>query len=210
MAGLEIVLPTNFRNPLLPKVPVSGFRDNFNRADTVSGLGETSEEWKSWENFTGINSTLRGRISGGRAVSNRQAGGWSADVVDAQSPNGTLKATLVAAGNKWGGLTLRASKNTDFITLMLRSTTTNTQLSLNKKVDNVGSVVATAAVPDLATEGSVFEVIMAGPNITVLRNGVIVIPTQTIPEFTTATRHGLYWVELTDGVAWDDIQFIAE
>jgi len=212
MTGFEIVVPVSFNNALLETVPVYGFSDNFNRADNPNGLGYTSGENKPWKRYNGLTAF------GGRVVSNRAVpydvtgaanGAWGAEVVNANAANGTLKATLVTAGSKFGGLTFRASSNVDFLTLMMRTTGSNSTLVLAKKVANTTTTVATSATQGIATDGSVFEIVLSGTSITVKCNGVVVIPTQTVTELAGNTEHGLYFNQGSMDMVWDDVSFTA-
>lgn len=212
MSGLEIVLPLNFNNALLETVPVYGFVDNFNRADNANGLGFTSGEGKAWKRYYGL-TAFGARVIGSRAVpydvTAAANGAWGAEVVNANAANGTLKATLVTAGSKFGGLTFRAASNTNFLSLILRTTETNSTLTLNKKVANVTTAVATSSVQGLATDGAVFEVSLSGTSVTVKCNSVVVIPTQTITELASNTEHGLYFNQNSMDMVWDDVSFTA-
>lgn len=209
MAGLEIILPTNFYNPLLPTVPVYGFKDTFNRADNSTGLGYTSAEGKPWERLQGLNA-FGAKLTGNKAVPYDISGNsaaWAAEVVDAQTANGTLKATLVTPGSLAGGLTFRAASNVDFLTLMMRSTSTNSSLVLAKKVAGVTTTIATSASQGLGVAGAVIEVVLSGTSVTVKVNGTTAIATQTVTEQVANTKHGLYLTQVSLDMAWDDVSF---
>lgn len=209
MAGLEIVLNTTFNNPLLPTVPVYGFSDNFNRADNATGLGVTSGEAKAWQRIYGSNA-FGAKLVGNKAVPDDISGvanAWGAEVVDAKASDGTLRATLVSPGSRSGGLIFRATSNVDFLTLMMRSTASNSSLVLSKKVNNTSTTVAISSVQGLATAGAVFEVVLSGSSVTVKKDGVVVIPTQAITEQAANTKHGLYLTQTSLDMAWDDVSF---
>lgn len=202
---MDIVLATVFNNPLLPRIPVPGFTDNFNR---VSGdpLGFTSAESKPW-NIVALTGSPVWQISSDGAASLAAASsGLNVAVVDGMSGNGTLVATAKALGTqRRGGLAFRYQDIDNH--LAIYQATSGGFLNLYKRI---GGATATSIATSTYTpvDGDVYSVVLAGSSITVKVNGNSIM-TATETAFSGATYHGLYGSKDALGMRWDDISFSA-
>lgn len=216
----EIVMPTLFNNPRLKQEtppPVLIASDDFARADiayppAVGSMGVTSFGDKTWtRQSNGSQTNFGGRIVGGKAgvVGNvTSTGARTFMVADFGLADGSYSLRYVS-GLKDNTIAMVAryvdSGNFIFVT------TVGTKWALYKRVAFAGVQVYTAAgLPDIA-DGDVLKLVLNGSSVTLVVNGVAT-PTQTIADFTTATKYGFGATmpvadTQTPLVYWDDPTF---
>jgi hypothetical protein len=156
---------------------------------------------------TGTNTPTWSIVSN-RAVLTNLSATTSFIAVDAGASDGTYTATLASAGTSHaGGLGIRISDFNNLLFLTTRVSSGNNLYSLQRKVAGTTTVLQTASSVDSA-DGDVIQVILAGLNIRVKVNGVEII-NQTVADFSTLTKFGLYGSSGNYDVQWDDVSFMA-
>lgn len=203
---MDIVLNTIFNNPNLPKIPIYGFSDDFNRpaADT---LGLTAEG-KSWVVRDGGSSTsVWGTTGSGTAKMKSATTSTHTAVVDAGVANGRLVAKLknfnTALSSNRYGLAFRAQSMTSYF--YIESTYPSaTQLIVRKTFGGSSVTLGTTGVSP--TAGDEIAVVLDGPSITIEINGVPKL-TVTDADLVAETRHGMFAFAGADA-EWDSIKFI--
>lgn len=202
--GLEIVVNSLFTNANLLTVPVLGFSDNFNRANSAS-LGLTSKDQKQWM----LTGQIKCSIDGNQAVVVSTTGRGGA-LVDAGSPNGTFRATFVSAGAAAGpGLALRSSiTGRETLWLHAGMFAGNLHYALFTQSGTGGKTLLQEATSKNAAAGDVITAVLAGSSVKVSVNGAELIST-TDPKFTAQTLFGIFGDGATVGARWDDISFTA-
>lgn len=203
----DIVLDTVFNNPLLPKVQIPGFLDDFTRPDSLT-LGATSREGRPWQTITTSQTPVRGTISGNKAVCGSGANA-TPEIVDGMASDGIITVTHSVVGTRQTGVVFRLIDKDNYCRISARASSTNFHWILHKVVN--GSVIQVALSTTIeSADGQNVSIEMNGTQITVLINGVAPFPTQTIPEMVDATKHGYYWgASVSGGAAWDLIHFEA-
>ena len=198
---MDIVMNTSFANSLLPRAPMPGFSDNFDRA--VAPLGATSGEGRAWQYFSNGEAPLWRTSSGGTAVLVSGAA-LNAAVVDALASNGTYKVTAASLGsNRRGGPALRFRDMDNH--LFLWQPAPADPIALYKRVGGTATRIGEAGsyVP---TNGDVYTVELSGPNVIVKVNGTTRI-TAIEPALQGETRFGLIGTSSALQMGWDDISF---
>lgn len=184
MSGIDIVLNTVFNNPSLPKVPIYGFYDDFERPD--GPLGVTSREVKTWNEHPYPGTDIEAVISGG-AVQSTGTTGWNVVTVDAKAPNGIFRTSMSNIDANSGiRVALRVTNATNFVFVRF---TTGGVLRLESLISGVGTIIASSAPLEEHTNG-VIEAVLDGPLISVKWNGEEVIPPTTVSALTGNTQHG--------------------
>lgn len=203
---MDIVLNTVFNNPNLPKIPIYGFNDDFNRsaADTLGSTAE-GKPWVTLDAGSAVGTW--GTTGNGTAKMKSAASQTHTAVVDALASDGQLVAKLARfdadlTGNRYG-LAVRFQDMQNYI--VLETTKGVPQLTLRKYVGGTSSTVQASTL--YPAPGDTITVELDGTTVTVLLNGATAL-TATVPEFTTQTRHGMFAFAGSDA-EWDSVQFVA-
>lgn len=202
---MRITLNGNPTNAKLPTKHLPGFTDNFNRA-SADTLG-TTDDAKFWEIVDSSSTpSVWGTTGTGTATMKSATAGFRLAVVDSLSSDGTLTArvsSITGTATKRFGLSVRATDSNNNIQIAPASSTDH-RLRVTKRVAGVATAL-TGNGPELVA-GDIVSVVLSGASIIVKVNGVQMISV-SVPEFTTATKHGLY---AFSGVAaeWDYINFV--
>ena len=198
----DIVLNTVFNNPLLPSVPVYGFFDDFNRANTTA-LGVTSGEGKTWDELGGT-----WEIVDNTAHLTALTSTVSYPTVDALRADGTLTTTVAQIGDAAGGLVARFVDTDNWVRLSFRQSSGVNRLVLQTRVAGGSTVVAgTSAADKVTANGSVIGLVLSGSTASVTLNGETVISSVSVPSTVMSTRHGFYGASATSGIYYNDIRF---
>lgn len=200
-----IVLNKSTTNPAIPKVPVRGFSDGFNRPN-ASTLG-TTPGGKPWEILGSAGNTWQiiNNAAGGLTLS----GVASYPVLDAQTSNGTYRVTLSEASLAAGGLSMRVKDGSNMLRLAFRVSNGNNTLRLEQFEDGVMTALATSAGPVLkAGTRYVIDVIFDGTLVSVKVDGVAQIAPVTATKYAAETRFGFYGVPSDPGIRYDAVEFI--
>lgn len=154
--------------------------DNFNRADTTSGLGTPSDGGSAWVALSGV-----WGISSNQAY--ESAGGpHSVAVLDSGTADVTVQMTLTAVGGNNAGVVARASDDNNYLLLAIYGGNT---LEIYRR--DAGSFVSLLApVTSAYAAGDVFKLTVNGTSVTAYQNGVSK-GTVTSAFNQTATKHGL-------------------
>lgn len=197
-----IVLNKSTTSPAIPKVPVRGFSDGFNRSN-ASTLGSG----KPWEILGSAGNTWQ--------IINNAAGGLSLSgiasypVPDAQAPDGIYRVTIGEASLAAGGLSMRVKDGSNMLRLAFRVANGNNTLRLEQIDDDVMTALATSAGPVLkAGTRYVLEVIFDGTLISVKVYGATQIAPVRVSKYATETRFGFYVVPTDPGIRYDTVEFI--
>lgn len=203
---MDIVLNTIFNNPNLPKIPIYGFTDDFNRA-VADTLGVTAEgkQWVTLDAGSAVG--IWGTTGNGTAKMKSAASQTHTAVVDAGASDGRLVAKLAnfntALSSNRYGLAFRVQSMTSY--LYVESVYPSTApLQVRKTFGGSSVTLGTTGVSP--TAGDEIAVVLDGPNITIEINGVPRL-TVTEPELVDVTRHGMFAFAGSDA-EWDSIQFI--
>ena len=202
---MDIVLNTNFNNPNLPVVAIPGIVDSFNRpAADILGVTEDSKTWEILN--SGTTSSVWGTYGDGTAGMKDSSSQYHLAVADALSSNGTLTAVLetVDGSTRRPGLAVRVVDNDNWINIAPISNTDN-RVRVTTRVAGISTSDAT--IGPVMEAGDTLTVVLDGPSITVMVNGVQVI-TASDPNHINATKHGLYAFTGAIGT-WDSIEFVA-
>lgn len=197
-----IVLNTMTTNPAIPRIPVKGFVDSFNRV-SPDVLGKT-DDGKLWVVTSTVYSTW-GVIDG--AAQGVSFPGVASVVVDALTANGALKVKLKDRGTANGGLCFRVTDARNMLRLNFRSGGGNTTLRLEDMTDANITVLAYSAFDFVLNNTDTVEVVMNGNQVSVKVNGVQAIAPQTVTKL-TSTRHGLFGQPGDTTIKYDSAEFI--
>ena len=201
---MDIVLNTRFVNSLLPRIPLPGFFDNFNRT-AGQQLGFTSGENRPWKLYSnGAPSSWLITASG--TADYASGGGINVAAVDAFANNGTLSVTLAAfsGSNRHAGPAFRVQDADNHY--FVHQSDPAEGIKLYKRVNGAASLIASGTY--LYNAGDVISVLLSDANITVQVNGTTKI-TASDTTFQGETQHGLYANTDTPAFEWDDISFTA-
>lgn len=181
-----IILNKATTNAAIPKVPVYGFYDDFNRAD-ADAAGSTSRELKPWFT-TYISPDTTGKLGirgNAAALIATVAGANSAFVatVDANAANGTLRGKYTTSDS---GLRMaaRVAGNGDYLALVAGTVS----MELRKYVAGVMTLLGTS---NTAPAGKTLELRLAGTTVSVYADNVQVLGPFTVNEGATVTKHGV-------------------
>ncbi|WP_285240052.1 hypothetical protein [Pseudarthrobacter sp. MEB009] len=196
---------TRFNNPRLPRVPLPGWADNFNRA-AGDAIGVTSAEKRPWKVAGTIGNPIWSITSTGGVALTAATSGLNVAVADGLATNGTLTVTAKALGtSRRGGLAFRY-RDIDNHYAIYQAANTST-LNLHKRINgNTATVLATSTYTP--SDGDVYQVVLNNDTITVKVNGTTII-TATDNAFTGETWHGLYGSSQALSMVWDDASFVA-
>lgn len=200
-----IVLNKSTTNPAIPKVPVRGFTDDFNRPN-ASTLGSTPAG-KGWEILGSAGNTWQiiGNAAGGLSLS----GVASYPVVDAQASDGIYRVTVGEVSLAAGGLSLRVKDGSNMLRLAFRVSNGNNTIRLEQFDDGVMTPLATSPGPVLkAGMRHVIDVILDGTLISVKIDGVLQIAPVRVTKYATETKFGFYGVPNDAGIRYDAVEFI--
>lgn len=152
--------------------------DDFNRVDGAIGL--PSDGGSAWTVRTGT-----WQVSSNEA---RESAFVNAAVVvlESSAADVEVQATITLAGG--AGIVVREASAGNFL---LASGAAGTTLAL-AKVAGGSQTLVTNSFPATLSSGDTIKVIADGDQVSCLINGVEVIPPQTITDYETATKHGLY------------------
>lgn len=201
MSGIDIVLDTIFNNPALPRVPIYGFYDDFERPD--GPIGVTSREAKPWVKFQYPGSDIDAIIENGKLKSTGTTA-WNVFAADAKSPNGTFRAVL-SNMDRAGGLrvALRVWNATNFLTInFISSGAIRLGLIANGSPITIADSVAMSGL-----ENGVLEVVMDGPSVSVMWNGIQVIAPQAVTDFAGYAHHGFMLRSESPSARVDEVSF---
>lgn len=158
--------------------------DNFNRADSSTGLGATSTGSYSW-----MSSTIAG-AAGIVGISSQQAySPNAADIaalIDDGHSDGTLQMTMSVKGDC--GLIVRAADASNFV-MVYANSGTGGYYQIAKCVAG-GYTLTTLATTLTPAVGDVIKAVASSSTITVYVNGTS-LGTYTDSTFTAATKHGM-------------------
>lgn len=200
-----IVLNRNTTNPAIPKVPVRGFVDSFNRSN-ASTLG-TTPAGKAWEILGSAGNTWQiiGNAAGGLSLS----GVASYPVLDAQASDGIYRVTVSEVSLAAGGLSMRVKDGSNMLRVAFRVSNGNNTIRLEQFEDGVMAALATSAGPVMqAGTRHVVEVILDGTLVSVKIDGVTQIAPTRASKFATETKFGFYGVPNDPGIRYDAVEFI--
>lgn len=203
---MDIVLNTIFNNPNLPKIPIYGFNDDFNRA-SADTLGMTAEgkPWMTLDAGSAVGTW--GTTGNGTAKMKSAASQTHTAVVDAGASDGRLVAKLAnfntALSSNRFGIALRVQNMQNYIALQ-SVWPGSSGWGLIKYASGTFSAIGTLATAP--SPGDTVEVTLSGESIIVKSNGSQII-SATVPEMVDVTRHGMFAFAGSDA-EWDSIQFI--
>lgn len=204
---MDIVLNTIFNNPNLPKIPIYGFSDDFNRA-SADTLGVTAEG-KPWVIRDAASSTsVWGTTGTGTAKMKSAPTSTHSAVVDALASDGTLTAVLktfdqASSSNRFG-LAFR-HQNVDNYFYFETVYPSSSPFRLRKTLAGVSTTVATSTISP--SPGDVIEIVLSGTSITAKVNGVTAL-TATDSSMVNEKYHGMFAFAGSDA-EWDSVQFVA-
>lgn len=194
-----IVLNRNTTNANIPRVPVAGFIDDFNRPDGPMG---STLDGKPWVAEVGNWSIKSNKTYYDLSKS------YSYLTADALTPNGTLTAkigSLTAEGQAAMGLTLRYTDPDNFIRIYLRGGGANRAgITVRKAGVEIGFTSIPTSVQVTAT--SVVTATAIGNKVTVMIDGVVA--NSATVELLTGNRHGLCGVSTGPGATFDSVEFV--
>lgn len=174
-----------------------GFTDDFNRADGAVGNTVNGKGWAT----EGGNGTWA--IASNKAVNTTNSSGTCYLIADAETPNGTYTVTIGGTGVNGALPIFRYENSTNTLSLL----SSGGQILLRKRISNVSTTVATGSGGTWVA-GDVISVVLDGTSVTVKKNGVDVtgLVGVTVPEFATATKHGIAVTSTSGaGVTFDDV-----
>lgn len=202
---MDIVLDTRFNNPNLPTVQYPGFTDDFDRPVSAT-LGSTSGENRPWQVYEWPESGAAWGIAEGGTASAKNAGGPTAALVDALTPNGTLTARIASVNPaaRYGGLILRWQDIENYIAVAEQTSSNHRLAIVSRKAGTPGEVKTNSTAPVLVS-GDNIAVTLQGTDIRVALNGVEIL-TADVPDFAGSTKFGFYAHSGTDS-RWDSIKF---
>lgn len=199
---MDIILNTKFD----PKIPAPGFADDFNREASSTSLGTTSRDGKPWRPVKwGSNDPVWGVTDNGTAQLVTASSNHQAVVVDSESSDGVLEATIAAASpTRWGGLAIRVINSQNLIVLR-EPTSGSDSICLYEWVDGKQALLGQGGQ---ATAGDRLRIEFVGSTVEVYQNGAQVISAAT--SVLDGQAHGLYAYNPQTGnpaSEWDDIKF---
>lgn len=197
---MDIIMNTSFANSLLPRAPMPGFSDNFDRP--AGPLGVTSGEGRAWQLASTGGPPLWQASSRGHAV---YVGGASiaAAVVDALAADGVFQVTAAIQGSvRRGGPIFRYRDMNNY--LFVWQPTPTTGLCMYRRVN--GSSTRISESTYIPSDGDVYRVEMNGPNIIFRVNGTSRM-TVTETAYMGETRHGLVGTTEAQFMGWDNMSF---
>ena len=193
-----IVLNRNTTNPNIPRVPVPGFSDTFNRADGLLGVTPGGKPWSVDQGNWSVISNMA-TFDGSKS--------YSYATVDALTADGKLTAkigALTAEGSSAMGLVFRWTDINNYIRVYLRNGGANNAAILHRKNGVDTNTWAVAGSP-LVTANSTIVVTGVGSSLSVAIDGVTAL-TATTPVL-TGTSHGMVGVSTGTGTRFDSISF---
>lgn len=200
--GLEIVVNALFSNPALPTVPVLGFSDDFNRANSPT-LGKTSKDQKQWM-ATG---QIQVGITNNEAVFNSRTGRGGV-FINAGTPNGVFKATFAGRGAAENpSIALRSNAaGTETLVLSVGLYAGNLHYALSSRTVAGGLALLSEKAGLDSAPGDVITVNLAGSSVKVSVNGVEIIAA-TDSLFAAQQHFGIYGDTASIGARWDNMSF---
>jgi hypothetical protein len=172
--------------------------DTFNRADSTTTLGTTSDGTATW-------SALRGTwgINTNQAYSSVPVpSSENVAVLDLGSADGTIQVTLAAINAS--GIAFRVQDANNF--LICRPAGGPGQLYTVYKYIAGSYTVVASGLGVAAANGDVLKVVMSGTTVTAYQNGTQIY-TGTITNFSTQTQHGLNMGTNSTATRWDNFSF---
>lgn len=199
---MDIILNTKFD----PKIPAPGFGDNFDRPASTSSLGRTSRDGKEWRPVKwGRNDPVWGVTDNGTAQLVTASSNHQAVVVDSESSDGTLEATLSAVSpTRWGGLAVRVI-NAQNLVILREPSSGSDSICLYEFVDGTQTLLGQGGQ---VAAGDKLKIEFVGSTVEVYQNGEKVIAGTT--SVLDGKAHGLYAYNPSQGnpaSEWDDIKF---
>jgi hypothetical protein len=182
----------------------TGITDSFDRAD-ASGIGYTDDRkpWVRWgiggQFFGGwgiISNACRYTDSNSRALI----------IADAGLADGTLTVVVGAIGAGQAGLIVRGTDADNYVGVNLYIGAGDVRCQLVKRIAGANTSVNLSASPQVAA-GDTVAVVCSGTSVSVKVNGTQVIAPQTITEFSTITRHGLWATAAGTGWRFNSLVF---
>lgn len=168
-------------------------KDDFNRADNVSSLGnaDTGQTWQQLLGIWGIS---------GNNVNLSTTADPSLVVIDSLFSNGLVSAQLKnMVAVKQIGLVFRLTDTSNYLRIVVDPTS----LTLFKRV--AGALTTLATYTRTMVSGDVVGIELKGPNISTIVNGnVIGIVTDSFNQ--TATKHGLCTGISDPSMRWDNFK----
>lgn len=200
---MDIILNTLFNNP---KLPVPGFADDFNRAASSTSMGNTSRDGKPWRAVKwGSNDPVWGITSNGTAQLVTASSNHQAVVVDSESSDGALEATIVTVSpTNWGGLAARVIDSRNLV--VLRETGRGSSaIALYEFVDGTQKLLGQGGQ---VAAGDRLRIEFVGSTVEAYQNGEKIISATT--SVIDGQAHGLYAYNPSQGnpaSEWDEIKF---
>lgn len=175
----------------LPKIPVFGFSDQFDRADGNT-LGP------DWELFYPTGTPQFG-ISGGAARYNptQTTPDRALAVREAHTADGVFRVILGASvpGNPFSGVLFRiSSDNRNGLFLTNNGSTALRICTLQPGPTGIGTAIVAEVAGKKLDNNSVIEIVLSGPSVVVKLNGTQVL-TYTDNDYKSNTKYGLYGYE---------------
>lgn len=187
-------------------VSVTAVADTFNRADAPLAGSTTTTGGKVWA----LDGSTIPTVVSQQVKAAAGGSGNSAVTVDCGSADGDVQATLAAlsgaTASMISGLCLRYVDANNYLSVQIRRSGTDQEWALVKRVAGTATVVSPGRA-DVPAAGDVVKAEMRGDTIRVLINGAERVPPQTVTEFTSATKHGLYFNGTDTVSTWDDWSF---
>lgn len=173
--------------------------DNFNRADSATTLGTTSDGTKVWSALAGT-----WGISTNQAYLPTPNGTRSLAVVDAGLSDCTVSVTLATIAFSAMGLCVRVQDAGNFIAVTYASGTLSVGEFAGGSFNR--SLLSTSVT---FANGDVLSVVLSGSSLTFKKNGTTV-GTATDATYQTNTKHGLYdGSGLGSTQRWEDFSIAA-
>lgn len=199
---MDIILNTKFDS----KIPAPGFGDDFNRAASSTSMGATSRDGKPWRPVKwGRNDPVWGITNNGTAQLVTAASNHQAVVVDTESSDGVLEATISAVSpTRWGGLAVRVIDSQNLVFLR-ELDTGSSAICLYELADGTQALLGQGGQ---VAAGDRLKIEFVGSTVEVYQNGAQVISAAT--SVLDGQAHGLYAYNPQTGnpaSEWDDIKF---
>lgn len=180
---------------------VIGFTDDFNRSDaTILGANYEVVQTSGTPVFG---------VVGNRAVLMSGTAGSNMARREANSADGTVKATIATAGTaKQIGVAGRVYDANNNIRTSAFSTS-DPLYAIFKRVNGTSTLVGSKAATKAVADGDIVELIMAGTAVSLKVNGTVVC-SGTVADslILSATKHGLFASANGTDAAFDDLSFV--
>jgi hypothetical protein len=202
---MDIVLNTDFNNPLLERIPLPGYFDDFNRSDS-DVLGKTSREGRPWD-IRSLGSSFAWGIRGSKAKLLSSNSGANFAVADGLSLNGTFRATFSAIQPESNnvGVVARYSSPENHLIVSRRADTDRTW-ALFARVSNTLTLLVPTGIPMAA--GDQVALFLDGGSVGVSVNGSSTLRGEE--DRLSGTKYGMACSSSGLSTSWDEISFRAD